>query len=44
MQAEVIERKEESVWGGPLIRLDVEMTNQDGAVLATGKVDVELPP
>jgi acyl dehydratase len=43
LQAEVIERQEESPWGGPLIRLGVQMTNQDGAILATGKVDVELP-
>ena len=43
LDAEVIERQEESAWGAPLVRLDVKMTNQDGALLATGKVDVELP-
>jgi acyl dehydratase len=43
VQAEVIGREEQSAWGGRLIRLAVELTNQDGAVLATGKVDVELP-
>lgn len=43
LDAEVMEKEEESTWGAPLVRLDVKMTNQDGAVLATGKVDVELP-
>jgi hypothetical protein len=38
----VAERQEESAWGSPLVRLQVKMANQDGAVLATGKVDVEL--
>ena len=43
LDAEVMEQQEESVWGTPLVRLDVKMRNQDGTVLATGKVDVELP-
>jgi acyl dehydratase len=43
LDAEVAERQEESVWGAPLVRLHMKMTNQDGATLATGKVDVELP-
>jgi acyl dehydratase len=43
LDAEIMELQEESVWGAPLVRLDVKMTNQDGGVLATGKVDVELP-
>jgi acyl dehydratase len=43
LDAEVAERQEQSTWGGSLVRLEVKMTNQDGAVLATGKVDVELP-
>jgi acyl dehydratase len=43
LDAEVIERQEESVWGAPLVKLDVKMRNQDGKVLATGKADVELP-
>jgi acyl dehydratase len=43
LDAEVAERQEQSTWGAPLVRLEVKMTNQDGAVLATGKVDVELP-
>jgi hypothetical protein len=38
-----MERQEQSEWGAPLVRLAVKMTNQDGAVLATGKADVELP-
>jgi acyl dehydratase len=43
LEAEIVDKKDESVWGAPLVRLDVLMTNQDGGVLATGKVDVELP-
>jgi acyl dehydratase len=43
LDAEVVERQEESTWGTPLVRLSVKMTNQDGATLATAKVDVELP-
>jgi len=43
LDAEIMERNEESVWGTSLVRLEVTMTNQDGALLATGKVDVELP-
>jgi hypothetical protein len=34
--------QELSSWGTPLVRLVVTTTNQDGAVLATSKVDVEL--
>jgi acyl dehydratase len=43
LDAVVRERVEESIWGAPLVRLDVKMTNQDGSVLATGTADVELP-
>jgi len=43
LDAEVVELQEESNWGGPIVRLDLKMTNQDGGMLATGKVDVELP-
>ncbi len=43
LDAVIRERVEESVWGAPLVRLDVKMTNQDGSVLATGTADVELP-
>jgi acyl dehydratase len=43
LDAEVMDQQEESVWGAPLVRLDVKMRNQDGTVMATGKVDVELP-
>lgn len=43
LDAEVAERHEESAWGVPLVRLDVTRANQDGALLATGRVDVELP-
>jgi hypothetical protein len=43
LEAEVTERQELSAWGAPLVQLAVKMTNQDGAVLATGRIDVELP-
>lgn len=43
LDAEVTELQQESAWGEPLVRLAVKMTNQNGAVLAQGKVDVELP-
>src|SRR5690348_3889763 len=43
LDATIRERVDESVWGAPLVRLDVKMTNQDGSVLATGTADVELP-
>lgn len=43
LDAEVMERTEESSWGTPLVRLQVTMTNQDGTKMAVGQVDVELP-
>jgi acyl dehydratase len=43
MNAEVAEKRGETDWGIPLVRLAVTMTNQDGVKLATGVVDVELP-
>jgi acyl dehydratase len=43
MTAEVMEKKDETAWGVPLVRLNVIMANQDGVKLATGVVDVELP-
>jgi acyl dehydratase len=43
LDAVVRELVDESVWGAPLVRLDVKMTNQDASVLATGTADVELP-
>ncbi len=43
LDGEVIEKKADSMWGEPLVTIAVKMTNQEGNVLATGKVDVELP-
>jgi hypothetical protein len=43
LAGEVIEKKEDSMWGEPMVTIAVKMTNQDGNVLASGKVDVELP-
>jgi acyl dehydratase len=43
IDGEIIEKKEESSWGEPMVTIAVRMTNQDGMVLSTAKVDVELP-
>ena len=43
LNAEVKELHKESAWGAPLVQLEVTMTNQDNAKLASGRVDVELP-
>jgi acyl dehydratase len=43
LDGEIVEKKEDSVWGEPLVTIAVKMTNQDGNTLATAKVDVELP-
>jgi hypothetical protein len=43
LDAEVMLLQEQSTWGAPLARLDIKMTNQDGAVLATAQADIELP-
>jgi acyl dehydratase len=42
LDAEVMERQEQSQWGSPLVVLEFKMTNQDGLQLASGRVDVEL--
>ncbi len=41
--AEVAEKHPESVWGEPLVRLDMKLTNQDGTVLVKAVVDIQLP-
>lgn len=43
LNAEVKELHKESAWGVPLVQLEVTMTNQDNAMMASGRVDVELP-
>jgi len=43
LEAEVVEKHEQSSWGAPLVKLEFKMTNQDRLTLATGQVDVELP-
>jgi acyl dehydratase len=43
LDAEVAGKQADSVWGGPLVSLQVKMTNQDGAVLLDGAAEVELP-
>ena len=43
LDAEVIDKREEATLGAHLVTLEVVMSNQDGAVLAKGPVEVELP-
>ena len=43
LDGKVSEKQAESSWGEPLVSLLIKMTNQDGTVLAGGKVDVQLP-
>jgi acyl dehydratase len=43
LDAEVVSLQKESVWGAPLVRLSLRMTNQETKVLATAEIDVELP-
>jgi acyl dehydratase len=43
LDGKVTDKQAESAWGEPIVRVDVKMTNQDGAVIATGEVDVQLP-
>ncbi len=41
--AEVIEKRETSEWGVPLVRVSLKLTNQDGSTLVSSTADVELP-
>jgi acyl dehydratase len=43
LDAQVSDRQELSSWGAPLVSLAVKMTNQEGGLMAQGKVDIELP-
>jgi hypothetical protein len=43
LDAVVIDKHEDPTAGTHLVTLEVEMTNQDGAVLAKGPVEVQLP-
>jgi acyl dehydratase len=43
LEGEIAEKQEESTWGAPLVRVEVKMRDQNHKVLATGRVDVELP-
>jgi acyl dehydratase len=43
LDAEVVEKQEDAPWGEPIVCLEVKMTNQDGAGLATSRVDVQVP-
>ena len=43
LDAEVVDKREDATLGAHLVTLEVVMSNQDGAVLAKGPVEVELP-
>jgi hypothetical protein len=43
LDAEVIDKREDLTSGAHLVTLEVVMSNQDGAVLAKGPVEVQLP-
>lgn len=43
LDAEVTGKEPLSAWGGALISVIVTMTNQDGAKLATGTAEIEVP-
>ena len=43
VQGEVTGKQEMSEWGMPLVSVQLQMTNQDGAVLVDGVAEVELP-
>ena len=42
MDGEVTAKQPDSAWGVPLVTIKVQMTNQDGAVLAEGEAEVEV--
>ena len=39
----VVDKRHDPTVGFPLVTIDVRMTNHDGAVLAKGPVEVQLP-
>ena len=41
--AEVVEKREVTEWGIPLVRVTLTLSNQDGMVLVKSTADVELP-
>ncbi|MGR4864723.1 MaoC family dehydratase [Caulobacter sp. LARHSG274] len=41
--AEVVEKREVTEWGMPLVRVVLTLSNQDGTVLVKSTADVELP-
>ena len=43
LDGEITGKTTESTWGVPLVSVNVRMTNQDDAVLATGTAEVEVP-
>jgi acyl dehydratase len=43
LDATVASRREDDVLGVPIVTVDLTMTNQDGAIVASGPVEIELP-
>ncbi len=43
LDAEVAGKREDATLGAKIVTLEVVMTTQDGAVMAKGPVEVELP-
>ncbi|OAN59343.1 FAS1-like dehydratase domain-containing protein [Sphingobium sp. TCM1] len=41
--AEVVEKRDVTEWGAPLVRVQLTLSNQDGMVLVKSVADVELP-
>jgi hypothetical protein len=43
LDGEIVDKREEPAFGAHLVTVQVVMTNQDGAVMAKGPVEVQLP-
>jgi hypothetical protein len=43
LDAEVVDKRKDATLGAHLVTIELVMTNQDGAVLAKGPVEVQLP-
>lgn len=43
IEGEVTEKIEKSEWGVPLVRIQVQMTDQNGKIIVTSVNEVEAP-
>jgi acyl dehydratase len=43
VDGEVTGKQADSVWGGPLVSIKLQMTNQDGVLILDGAAEVEVP-